>query len=183
MRQPFLFLYVLLPSILVMACAKSQEEPDAINKFMTNPREVSPSNIKIDFDGDGTTDKAIISQLKGTATSLSKIITVVHPWPFNKQSVNTDDLSAGSKNNFYIILSQTKTGYVINDANPISILDTEAAQKLFVVKKDKLSEMGLDEIRENSKGDLLGIPTEAGIDTFLYWNGATFISFEPLETP
>lgn len=183
MKQPFIHICVLLLLTLIAACAESVEASATVKKFMLNSHELSPAKIQIDFDGDGIADNIVVSGLKGSTTELSKTVTLVRPWVFDKHNVNTTDLAAGSKNNFYIVLSKTKAGYVVSDANPISILDTEAAQELFAVKKGELTEIGLDEIAGMAKGDLLGIPTEAGIDTYLYWNGNTFISVEPLEVP
>jgi hypothetical protein len=183
MKQPFFHLCVLLSLTLITACAESVEASAAVKTFMLNPHELSPAKIQIDFDGDGIADNVIVSGLKGSTAELSKTVTLVRPWIFDKQNVNATDLAAGSKNNFYIVLSKTKIAYVVSDANPISILDTEAAQGLFAAKKNSLTEMGLSELNGKAKGDLLGIPTEAGIDTYLYWNGNTFISFEPLEVP
>lgn len=143
MKISFHNLFILLPLAILAGCSESQDNPDSINDFLANPRELSPSNIHIDFDGDGIIDKIFVSGLKGTATDLKKVKTLVHPWPFDKQGVNTEDLSSGSKNNFYIVLSKTKTGYIVSDANPISILDTEAAQELFAVKKSRYRSLGL----------------------------------------
>lgn len=182
MKQTFLHLWVLLSLILVAACAES-DEPDVVTQFFVAPQNLSPEKIKVDFDGDGTPDKILLTGLKGSASELSRSKTLLHPWIFDKQSIKSSDLATGSKNNFYIVLSGSKAGYVINDANPISILDTEAAQELFTVTKNAIADMGLDEITGKAKGDLLGIPTEAGIDTYLYWNGITFVSYEPLEVP
>lgn len=166
--------------MLVMACAQSQE---ASRKFFVDPRELSPINVQVDFDGDGVVDKVVLTGLRGSAIELAKTVTLVHPWEYDKNAANLADLTAGSKTNFYIVLSKTGASYVIHDANSISILDTEAAQELFVVKGNELSENGLAELKKEAKGDLLGIPTEAGIDTYLYWNGATIASYEPLEIP
>lgn len=183
MKRSLLSLFLPLSLLFVVSCSASGEDSSAINKFLINPHELSPKSIQIDFDGDGIPDKVLVTGLKGSAIELSKIDTLVRPWQFNQSQVNTSDLSAGSKKNFFIVLSKTNAGYVVSDANPISILDTEAAQELFTVKKSELNEMGLSTIAGKTKGDLLGIPTEAGIDTYLYWNGKTFISFEPLEVP
>jgi hypothetical protein len=166
--------------MLVTACAQSQEE---LRKFFVDPHELSPTNIQVDFDGDGVVDKVVLTGLKGSAIDLPKTTKLVHPWAYDKNMANMADLAVGSKTNFYIVLSKTSASYVIHDANLISILDTEAAQELFVVKGNELSDNGLSDLKNEARGDLLGIPTEAGIDTYLYWNGATIASYEPLEIP
>jgi hypothetical protein len=164
----------------VTVCAQSQE---ALRKFLANSHELSPKNVQVDFDGDGVADKIVVTGLRGSAIELTKTITLVHPWEHDKNAANIGDLAAGSKTNFYIVLSGTSASYVIHDANPISILDTDAAQELFVVKGSEIAENGLADLNKKAKGDLLGIPTEAGIDTYLYWNGDTIASYEPLEIP
>ena len=183
MNNPFLYLCILLSLSVITAHAESQEESVTLKKLLVNPRQLSPAKIQIDFDGDGTADTVIVCGLKGSAAELSKSASLVRPWLFDRQNVNSSDLTTGSTNNFYIVLSKTKSRYVVSDANPISILDTEAAKALFAVRNNDLAEMGVEELSGKAKGDLLGIPTEAGIDTYLYWNGNTFISFEPLEVP
>ncbi|MEJ2612480.1 MAG: hypothetical protein P8179_21070 [Candidatus Thiodiazotropha sp.] len=182
MKQSILHLCILLSLTLVAACANS-EEPGKITKFLVAPQKLSPEKISVDFDGDGATDQILVTGLKGSTAELLKNIVLIHPWEFDEKRTNTANLAAGSKNSFYIILSSTKCAYIVNDANPISILDTDAARDLFAVKKNEILEMGLDEISGKIRGDLIGIPTEAGIDTYLYWNGNTFISYEPLEMP
>lgn len=181
MRRQSLCLCISLVLTLASGCAESREE-SAISGFLVRPYELSPEKLQIDFDGDGSIDKIIVAGLRGSPTELAEIAPLVRPWEFDK-NIDTRDLGYGSRNNFYIVLSKTKNGYVVSDANPISILDTEAAQELFAVEHSALAEMGLDELSGKAKGDVLGIPTEAGIDTYLYWNGHTFSSFEPLEIP
>ncbi len=182
MKRLALHLCILLSLTLVSICAIS-EETEKIAKFLVAPQKLSPDKIRVDFDGDGATDEIFVTGLKGSEAELLKNIVLIRPWEFDKKRTNTADLAAGSKNSFYILLSSTKSAYIVNDANPVSILDTDAARDLFAFKKRDILDMGLDEISEMTKGDLLGIPTEAGIDTYLYWNGNTFISYEPLVMP
>jgi len=119
MKRFFVYHSLLLSLIPASLYAAPVNVPAALQKFFINPHELSPKSIQIDFDGDSTADKILITGLKGSALELSKIETLIRPWEFDKQQVNTTDLTAGSKSNFYIVLSGTKTGYVISDANPV----------------------------------------------------------------
>ena len=165
----------------IATCAESQEKKAAIDEFLVNSWELSPSRFLLDFDGDGISDRVRVGGLIGLASDLRKVETLVHPWHYRGKV--SDDLTQGSKSSFHIVLSASGDSYVIHDANPISILDTGAAQSLFAVPANRLAELEIQAIEAKAQGDLLGIPTEAGIDTYLYWNGKTFESHEPLELP
>ena len=166
---------------LIAACAQSQSTTTGIDDFLQQPWELSPRKIQVDFDGDSIADRILVAGLKGQVADLQKLNPLIHPWPYAGKV--QQNLAHGSKRSFHIVLSANNRGYVIRDANPISLLDTHAARELFVLTGDQSTAAGLKTQSPKPRGDLLIIPTEAGIDTYLYWDGDTFKSHEPLELP
>lgn len=64
--------------------------------------------------------------------------------------------------------------------NDISILDTEAATEIYIAS---LAELELPELSPRATGDIIVVPTESGMDVYLYWDGLTFQSYEFLDSP
>jgi hypothetical protein len=134
----------------------------------------SPNLLHGDFDGDGTPD-------------LLAVVRVVRPWPVYYAGTAVDDVSRGAEVGFAIIHG-TPAGrppevYLLHDPNPVSILDTQAARALRVVPRAELAAPGEPELARAAHGDVIVVPTEAGIDTYLYWDGSTYRSLEPDEEP
>jgi hypothetical protein len=108
---------------------------------------------------------------------------LVTPWaPTSEDSEKSHQFKTGSDNNVLVTLGNSKQ-FLMHDKNEISILDTEAAQEINVTRKSELGTLDLPELSAQAKGDVVVVPTEAGIDTYLFWNGNAFQSYEPLELP
>jgi hypothetical protein len=52
-----------------------------------------------------------------------------------------------------------------------------------VIKKDKIKFIEEGELSSKAKGDIILIPTEAGIDSFIYWDGLTYQLYEVIDIP
>jgi len=80
------------------------------------------------------------------------------------------------------ISSKKALGYLIVDSNHPSILGELFAGGLTMLGKKETEQIKKD-YELKSKGNLLVIPTGAGIDTYLFWNGERFEYYEPDEMP
>jgi hypothetical protein len=72
---------------------------------------------------------------------------------------------------------------LIHDKNDISVLDASAMLQSKVIKKDKIKFIEEAELISKAKGDIILIPTEAGIDSFIYWDGLTYQLYEVIDIP
>ncbi|WP_347332947.1 hypothetical protein [Marinimicrobium locisalis] len=76
-------------------------------------------------------------------------------------------------------------GFLLYDPNEVSVLATDAATELTSTEVEALPGKGakLAELPQEFTGEVLILPTEAGIDTYIYWTGKTYRILEPLEVP
>lgn len=167
------------------ACAKSEN----INAPFVGTEDVlfatrTPilNDQQFDIDGDGKSDVIEIVTISKRA-QLPPSVSVVSPWAKNDEKVKENaSLAGGSQNNLLVSFGNEKK-FLIHDVNAVSLLDTEAAKEIFLIKKVSLAELEIPDFSEQPTGDVIVIPTEAGIDTYLYWNGSRFQAYEPLELP
>lgn len=170
------------------ACAKAENpatvgQTAKIDQHLFSTRTPISNEIKFDIDGDGKADSAEWATISKNAQSLPQGITLASPWELNDGSgVKSHPLHGGSQNNVLVTLGNAKQ-FLIHDVNDVSLLDTDAAQEISILLKPSLVELELPELSEQTKGDVIVIPTEAGIDTYLFWNGSTFQAYEPMELP
>lgn len=193
--------------ILVFACAVSQacdsttsvrQESSAVAVGDNDEKDHAPalsviqkppSTLSLDFDSDGRADRVSLvdsstvpkpvddqTRLQVIIESYSDAEDISHPQDGGPVSLlvnwgdKPDDAEAKQ--------------YVLYDANATSVLATQSAEQLFAIPAQDISKMeGLAEMGEMAKGDVLAIPTEAGIDIFLYWDGGKFAVHQPLELP
>lgn len=60
---------------------------------------------------------------------------------------------------------------------------TQAAEAMFVLLRSDKRNAAWKEIGGHATGDVLVIPTEAGIDSYLFWSGGGYQSLEVLDEP
>jgi len=168
------------------ACAKSEHATTdasgaaaADNKALFVARKQISNDQKTDIDGDGKSDVVELVNIAEKIQVLPPAITLITPWNLTGETAEkSHQLKNGSHNNVLVIFGNSKQ-FLIHDMNAVSLLDTDAAQEINVTPNSELQGLDLPEL----KGDVIVVPTEAGIDTYLYWNGATFQSYEPAELP
>lgn len=108
--------------------------------------------------------------------SLPSTITLITPWALNGETTEKSyQLENGSHNNVLVTFGNSKQ-FLIRDVNAVSILDTEAAKEMSVTRYSELEALDVPELSVQAKGDVIVVPTEAGIDTYLYWDGSTIKS-------
>ncbi|HSC69220.1 MAG TPA: hypothetical protein VLC79_16115 [Cellvibrio sp.] len=188
MTKKNLVITLIFSCFALNACAKTENTNTASQtvkdqKTLFATRTPIANDQKMDIDGDGRPDVAEVVTIAETTQTLPSTITLITPWVLNGEATaSSNPLKGGSHNNLLVTLGTSKQ-YLIHDVNDISILDTDAAKEITVTSKSSLEELDLSDLGEQAKGDVIVIPTEAGIDTYLYWNGSSFQTYEPMESP
>ncbi len=149
------------------------------SKVLIRHPDFAQISKKVDFDGDGTPDQIIFSRLRDGVKIVAGTFDLIQPWPSFEKTSATE----GSNTAIAIVHGKDQSAYLIRDKNPISILDTQAATESSIILKKELSKSGEPALVKLAAGDVIMIPTEAGIDSYLYWNGKTYVIYESLEMP
>jgi len=142
---------------------------------------------EFDFNGDGVTDSIYYTDVVGDISGLSSV-NLFQPW------LKMDKQKQGAKTAIVIIhgyASSTENSLpagvslpvVIHDKNDISVLDTAAMLQSEVIKKELIAQLEEPELSARAKGDIILIPTEAGIDSFIYWDGSSYQLYEVIDMP
>lgn len=165
---------------------------EAFGGFAAPAGDAPARNLSGDFNGDGQLDRLIWLSVHDSGHQLPVDTSIVRPWPYEGADQTSTSFEPGAKRGLGIVHCQPGTvddcelqrAFVVHDRDPVSILATEAATELLVVSKAALAEEeGVSEVIERARGDVIVLPTEAGIDTYLYWDGQTYQAYEPLELP
>lgn len=147
----------------------------------------SPNTFRGDFNGDGVTDLLALVTPRANAGDLPAAVQLVRPWPLNAGVTPSDDLTRGARIGLAVVHGATdgapEAAFLLHDLNPISILDTDAARELFVVAHKQLDGLEEPKLAASAHGDVIVVPTEAGIDTYIYWTGSTYRLFESADLP
>jgi hypothetical protein len=165
-----------------MSLVKSALGPDA---SVAAGRAVS--ELRADFNGDQIEDQLLVVTANRKVTDLPANVRVVRPWPLNEGESQGDNLAHGASVNLAIIHGPLTDAqpriFVLHNDNTVSLLDAPAGQTLTTVKLNDVAKLEEPELAAVAKGDLLTVPTEAGIDTYIYWDGVTYKAFAPTTEP
>jgi hypothetical protein len=139
----------------------------------------SPNLLRGDFDGDGVAD--LVAVVRVGAGPFPAHVRVTQPWP--EYGEWEED---GARQEVALAVIHGAPGragdvHLLRDPNPISILDAGAAHHLAVIPRAEAA--ALDAELARARGDVIVIPTEAGIDTYLFWDGSAYVHHAPLEIP
>lgn len=165
---------------------------EAFGGFAASADNAPARKLSGDFNADGQLDRLIWLNVHDSKYQLPVDTSIVRPWTDEGVDQTSRSFEPGAKRGLGIVHCQPGTvdecklqrAFVVHDPDPISILDTEAATELLVTSQAALAEEeGVSEIIERARGDVIVVPTEAGIDTYLYWDGQTYRAYEPLEMP
>jgi hypothetical protein len=129
-----------------------------------------------DFNGDGQKDYIyyadVLKDIKGLTDA-----SVIQPWlPMGSQTV-------GAKTALLIVHGGEGGAVVIHDKNDLSILDTSAMMDSAVIPKSKITALEEPDLTAEAKGDIILVPTEAGIDSYIYWSGVDYKLYEVIDIP
>jgi hypothetical protein len=140
-----------------------------------------------DFNGDGVPDMLALVRLKGPTRALPKDVSALNFW-------NAGSLPALSGKEPQLALAIIHGGgaaaapagkYLIHSKDFFSTpvwASTSTADLISVVRKGA-KRSGAVRLPASARGDAISLATEAGIDTYVYWNGKTYRLFEPTEAP
>lgn len=156
-------------------------------------KDRNPYFLTGDFNGDSRQDLVALVRLKGAKSSLPKEVVALNPWGYEGGN------SQASSNLALVVVhgaaagwdTQTPAGrYFLADRDYFSTPTwegptPEGVKLLALKRKIRLggggSRRGLEP--RMAKGDAVILPTEAGIDIYLYWDGKTYKVYEPPEEP
>ena len=171
---------LLLPSIA--SCAQNDSSTMWSESFkpMQNHFSISErfkqSQAKFDFNGDDAVDFIYYVDVVQSPETLS-VVNLIQPW------AKMDEQKEGAKTAVIIIHGGDLLPVIIHDKNDFSVLDTSAMVQSDVVLKDNIGLLDEPELNVKAKGDIIIIPTEAGIDSYIYWNGSKYQLFESIDIP
>ena len=128
--------------------------------------------ISLDFDGDGNKDLLRLVEIVDACI----INNAISPW-YGRYQVD----SAVFERTKVLFVDNRSNGQVIFDSENPSILNTPSANELMMIHKSDAIKLHRE--LEKSRGDILIVPTESGIDSYLYWNGMKYQTLFPNEEP
>jgi len=137
---------------------------------------------KGDFNADGIDDLAVLF-LPNTKLKTSKQLKVSMPWVYpgvkpsktyhQSLAIFNGDQSGWKSSNIRV--------FALLDT--LGVLETPSFELLISRKNDKDYKSHSVMLPIKSSGDLIIIPTEAGIDTYVYWDKNEYKLLEPEEIP
>ena len=200
MRKIIILFIGAVSILLISACtnrAEAQQEQtasatQAVRSSTTNTADPwafltqreNTKTFKGDFNGDGSTDTLLVVPTQ--EIEVEQLPAVIHAaWPYYGEQSTPPDLLHGGPITLVIAESYPDQlrFHIVYDPNSISILATQAAEGMFVVHSKDKQNLAWQEVNGHAKGDLLVIPTEAGIDSYLFWDGTSYRSLEVAEIP
>lgn len=138
-----------------------------------------PNYVKGDFNGDGLNDVAVLFHPQDNIKS-SKRRQLIWPWAFNG-SIQPKRLHKS-----LAIINGHPDGWMSQNTKVFALLDNSSALETPSIKLivEKISgNEHFENIAARKTGDLLLIPTQAGIDTYVYWDHTTYKLHIPEEQP
>lgn len=187
----YIQLFLTLPILLMPLSCSAESNMSAnqetvtklLNTFFPELKQSKTPNYKLgDFNGDGLEDIVVLftPQSKPTETKQLKVLT---PWVY-PTTKKTDKYRQS-----LVIFQRTMNQWVSNETRVYALLDTNGVletpsfQLLTTSNKDKDYASHASMLPIKTKNDLIILPTEAGIDTYVYWDKDTYKLFEPEEIP
>lgn len=132
-----------------------------------------------DFNGDGSDDYLYFVEVKN---AIEKLPDVVRIYQLESDKEHSRSLSGGYRA-LVIYHGGSQEKIVLHEQKAMPVIDAPAALDLFVVEKVNLSASEVVDIASHAKGDVIVLPTSAGIDTYIYFDGEKYRLYEPLEVP
>jgi hypothetical protein len=186
-----LLIVLLIPSIA--SCSQSELSSKWLQEFaplqdnFSISKRFKQQQAEFDFNDDGLSDTIYYTDVVGDISVFSSVH-LVQPW------LKMDDQKQGAKTAIVIIHGSSSLAEgslpavgllptVIHDKNDISVLDTSAMLQSEVIKKEMIIQLEEPELSARAKGDIVLIPTEAGIDSFIYWDGSSYQLYEVIDMP
>lgn len=135
-----------------------------------------------DFNGDDIEDIAILILPENNQKPTSQL-EVSTPWHFPGTTISKKPhKSIAIFNGSHDKWQSDKTRVFLLLDN-LGVLETPSFELLMTKKSDADYREHSDMLPIKTTNDFLILPTEAGIDTYVYWDGQTYKLFEPDEIP
>lgn len=144
-----------------------------------------PAEFHGDFNGDGADDLLAVTEVTRGTEPLPEGVLVLQPWSGAESRAYSRTPSHEAAMSLAIVHGASASNggaFLLYDPAPISILATEAAREAFVASRSEVASLDT-EMGRLARGDVFVLPTEAGIDTFIYWDGSTYRAYQPLVYP
>lgn len=161
--------------------AKASSLNDYFGNTVIAVPDLSPDKHSGDFNGDGIND--LLWMVNQASSDVLPNITMQEPWPHYEKEPVATDFAKGSKIRLAIAHGNDQGTFLLRDTNSVSTLDTQAAKGMFVLSKDKVAELEQEKLALDARGDVIVIPTEAGIDSCIYWDGSKYKLYEAVDLP
>lgn len=129
-------------------------------------------SLSLDINGDGVDDN--LKLIKNIEKCVIK--KAFSPWTDKEE--RHDITIEGSA----ILMSIKNHNHIIYDDEVPSILSISAISNISTIIASNIPEVLRNDLK-NAKGDILIIPTESGIDSYLFWNGKQYQTLFPNEEP
>lgn len=182
--------HILLLLLLPLSCSAetninhdSETVAKLFETFIPGLNRIGTSGFKQgDFNGDGVIDIVALFTPESEPTETAQL-NVLTPWvyPSTKPSDKyRKSLVIFQSTNGQWVLDKLQV-FVLLDTN--GVLETPSFELLTISKKDKNYASHASELPVKTGNDLIILPTEAGIDTYVYWDKSTYKLLEPEEIP
>ena len=188
-----LFILSIISAIFSFSCNagdKSDENTVLVNsmvkKLLSSKAVIDINNastvIQGDFNGDGINDFAVVFLPVAEITASNKLkVTKLWNYP--------GSVSSGKLHKSLAIFHGSKSDW-LSDATQVFVLLDDTAALETPSFELLISRIGDKEYKNHTsylpvklQSDLIILPTEAGIDTYIYWDKDTYKLFEPEEIP
>lgn len=190
------YIYILfsLPILLIpLSCSaeingknNSETVVKLINHFFPEQKKMKkgtkPTFKLGDFNGDGLEDIAVLFKPTSKPVETAQLKTSM-PW------VYPSTIKSKKYHRSLIIFQKTGNDWLTDKTRIFTmlattgVLETPSFKLLVSYKSDKDYSEHASMLPVKTNNDLIILPTEAGIDTYIYWDKDTYKLFEPEEIP
>lgn len=136
-----------------------------------------------DFNGDGLLDLAVLF-VPHDKPAPAPHIRIQSPWSSNPQGAQPPyrtSLAIFNNHKKGDWLSVPPDIYIFLDDS--GVLETPSFEMHVARRSDRDFNKYCDQLPNTANGDLIILPSEAGIDTFVMWDGSNYTLVQPQETP
>ena len=187
------FILLIITAIIPVSCNASDSNDDKtvdvsklVKKYISPKIVIGPdiasSVINGDFNGDGVIDLAMLF-LPVSEMTASNNLNVSKLWQY------PGSVSSAGFHKSLAIFHGSESEWLSGDTQVYVLLDDTGALETPSFKL-LVSHVGDKDYKDNAlylpvklQSDLIIIPTEAGIDTYIYWHQGRYQLFEPDEMP
>ena len=165
---------------------KAGNNIESVNKLLNHyfPNQQKQNNSKVifktgDFNGDGLEDIVALFKPKSKPSETSQL-SVTTPWSYSPNKKYHRSLVIFQKAASDRFSGKTQVTVLLATTG---VLETHSFKLIVSDKSDKDYHEHTSLLPVKTNNDLIILPTEAGIDTYVYWDKGKYTLFEPEEIP